>query len=319
MISLKDEDRQRSLKPEPSRQMGLHLDATLTVQNSSSLRLIRAYYDRGTPRQVYHHDQHVVTCSDETARSPPFFGSDAEYFHRVGQRASLHSEFRTRKRSGRCSMVVSQWKTLHGTKREKRAIKVCPTEQTSSEASGGSKKGKGKKGSASKGKGKGSKAKGNFLPFQQIVKMGAAAKARYQADDRSPPGIYHKFQTGQPCVNTPCPRAPCCVGCGKINVLHNSYGCLEATLRVSESRRVNTTRVVSSSPWPCYLCSCRRSAASRCAASFSRQSAQPCRDTPTCDYRTSHAARQRSGDGTSACTFHPVEARRSHRPHPLCR
>ena len=36
VLCISEEESQRSLKPEPSRQMGLHLDATLTIQTRST-------------------------------------------------------------------------------------------------------------------------------------------------------------------------------------------------------------------------------------------------------------------------------------------
>ena len=99
VISFAEEEHQR---PEPSRQLGLHLDGHADNPDSPALHLIRSHFDRGTEGQVRHHVQHVASCTDETARTAPLRGPDTSDLVRSPLRTALDSELQVGARSWRC-------------------------------------------------------------------------------------------------------------------------------------------------------------------------------------------------------------------------
>ena len=65
VVSLQEELDQKAKHPEPTRQLGLHLDSSLTIQTKRRYMSHNAVIDRTTQTAVQSHDAYVAVGADE--------------------------------------------------------------------------------------------------------------------------------------------------------------------------------------------------------------------------------------------------------------
>ena len=246
VVSLQEEERQKALRPELARSVGIHLDSSLSIQTQrrfmssvpTTIEDLRTKYKvmanmfllaqmRQPSRHLYR-GLEVDTLSDfldELLSDRNFLMESDDLWHVLADKEHRMQHWilkltiaNTRQDVSKVQKLEQRLAALEKQRKRSRSPRRQPQRPLPAQQALPAKR----TGRNRKGSGKGKNNKSEIRPFRQIFRI-PNAKKLFQEN------VCWKYQSNL-CKDANCSRKHACVGCGKADTQYDSCGCLEAKI-----------------------------------------------------------------------------------------